>query len=117
MGYSSDPTLYPPEFQELFRRAIEGESVKIDLPYPQQAIQLRHQLHAYRRAVEASKIPGWSDLRQVIISINQAQLKMANNSELRLALQKAIGTTSDEPSSTELDEYIKQMEHGDDNDD
>jgi hypothetical protein len=116
MGYSSDPSLYPPEFQELFSRAIDSP-VEINLPYPQQAIQLRHQLHAYRRAVESAKIPGWTDLRQITIQINKSKLTMANNSELRLAMQKAINdTTSTEPTDTELDQYIKEMERGDDND-
>ncbi len=117
MGYSSDPTLYPPEFQELYRKAL-SETVEITLDYPQQAIQLRHQLHAYRRAIESSKIPGWSDLRQVKIQINKSQLTMSNDSQLRLAMQQAIGTTiAVEPSSKALDDYLKQMEGGESGDD
>lgn len=112
MGYSTDPSLYPPEFQELFRRALD-QTVEIELPYPQQAIQLRHQLHAYRRAIEASKTPGWTDLRPVKIQINKSKLTMSNNSELRLAMQKAIGNTT-APTDTELDKYIDEMESGDD---
>lgn len=116
MGYSTDPSLYPPEFQELYNRALTG-TVEIELPYPQQAIQLRHQLHAYRRAIEASKIPGWTELRSVRIQINKAKLIMSNDSELRLAMQKAIGTIAIEPSSSELDEYLKRMESGESGDD
>lgn len=116
MGYSTDPTLYPPEFAGLFSKAQET-SVEIDLEYPQQAIQLRHQLHAYRRAIESSKIPGWSDLRQIQIQINQSKLTMSNNSMLRSAMQKAIGTTTTQPSTSELDEYLKRMEDGESGDD
>lgn len=109
MGYSKDPALYPEEFQELYRRAL-SEDVRIELGYAQQAHTLRHQLHAYRRAVEGAKKPGWSDLRQVQIQIQGSKLIMRKNPALDI-LQEMVGKPKG-PTEDELDAYLRQMEKG-----
>jgi hypothetical protein len=110
MGYSKDPELYPPEFQELYRRAF-GERVELPCDYPQQATALRHQLHAFRRACEATKIPGWTELRQIQIAIEGSVVILHKNPILDM-LRDVAGVESQHPSDDQLDQYIKQMEVG-----
>lgn len=107
MAYSKDPTAYPPEFAEIFRRATE-KSVEIETADLQQATSFRHQLHGYRRAVEISRIPGWSSLRSIMIKIRGSTIILENNNEL-LAKFRTSATATD-PTDKQLDEYMDNLD-------
>jgi len=109
MPYSKDPELYPKEFQEIFRRAL-AEEFSVDCGLPHQAINLRHQFHAYRRAVESARIDGWSDLRKVSIKLDGHMLHFSNNNDLMLRLREAAKLS--EPTEDDLDAYLKRLEEG-----
>lgn len=108
MPYPRTTDGYPSEFQELFRRALENGSVQLTLPTPELAINLRHQLHAYRRAVENDKIPGWHELRELVVQISNSTLTIAK-AETISAIRSALGARP-EPSEQELTEYLKKLE-------
>lgn len=114
MGYSKDPNLYPPEFQELYRRAFT-QSVELPCGNPQQATSLRHQLHAYRRAVELTKTPGWTELRQVQVAIQGSNVLLFKNPTLEM-LRDVAGTELQQPSDSDLDDYLRKMEEGENGD-
>ena len=109
MGYSKDPTAYPSEFQEVFRRALL-ESVEIECDTLQQATAFRHQLHGYRRAIEHVQTPGWSELRNVTIQVRNNKLILNNNVKL-LARMRGITDMTD-PTVEQLDEYLDNMDKG-----
>ncbi len=109
MPYSKDPELYPSEFQEIFKRALD-EEFSIDCGLDHQAINLRHQFHAYRRAVESARIDGWSELRKVSIKLDGATLHFSNNNELMLRLREAAKISA--PTEDDLDAYLKRLEEG-----
>ncbi|MCK5644187.1 MAG: hypothetical protein KAJ19_25535 [Gammaproteobacteria bacterium] len=111
MGYSHDPSFYPPEFQEIFRRALDKDKIEIPCENHQQATNLRHQFHAYRRAVEEHKLEGWSDLRKITISLEGNNLIFSSNEELMNRLRAAAGMT--EPSEADIDKYLDELDKGD----
>jgi len=113
MGYSKDPTAYPSEFAEVFRRALI-ESVEIECDTLQQATAFRHQLHGYRRAIEFVRTPGWSELRNISIQVRNSTLILANNTKLLAKMREAIERS--EPSDKDLDKYLDNMDTGKEHD-
>lgn len=110
MAYSKDPTAYPPEFAEIFRRALL-ESVEIDTTDAQQATSFRHQLHGYRRAIEFTKSPGWTTLRNITIKVRQNKIILENNREMLEKFREQPNNL--DPTDKELDKYISDMEKDD----
>ncbi len=110
MAYSKNPNNYPPEFAELFRRALaDKDGCEVECEDFQQATSLRHQLHGYRRAVEAIQLEGWSDLRQVTIQIRgKSTVVLANNAKLLATMREAAKMTA--PTEEQLDRYLEQLE-------
>ena len=106
MPYPSNPELYPSEFADVFERA-EKSPVRITLESPGEAANLRHRLHAYRRAVEKARMPGWSRLRNVTIGISENVLTLRAS-----PLASALVEEKSEPSEEELEQFLKAMNEG-----
>ena len=102
MGYPRDPDLYPPEYRQLYIRALT-ETVRVEVGDERKAKHLRHRLHAYRRAVEISKLQGWSELRKIIIRIEESTLVLEREPTF---VTHSVAQVSDE----ELDKYIQEFE-------
>ena len=113
MPYSKDPSLYPTEFQEIFRRAT-AEEFSIDCGTPHQATNMRHQFHAYRRAMEYARTEGWTELRRVSIKLDGTMLHFSNNNEMILRLREAAQLST--PSEEDLDKYLEQLDRTSDED-
>lgn len=113
MGYSKDPSLYPEEFAEIFRRALT-ERFEIDFTTRREAINMRHQFHAYRRAVELAKLQGWSTLRKIKLELVGSRIIFDSNLETLTKLQEAARVT--QPTEAELNQYLNQMENPNESD-
>lgn len=111
MPYPKDPTVYPQEFAALFRRALR-ESFEVDFGDRGTAVNYCHRLHAYRRAVECTKQPGWASLRNIILSARGNRVVFQNNSSAMDAIRSAAGVEA--PSEAQLDAYLAQLEQGGD---
>lgn len=110
MAYSKDPSVYPAEFAGLYTQAMKA-SFEFECENSSQAVSLRHQLHGYRRAIEAVRGPGWSDLRKITIQLRDKTLIFSNNSALLNSIRATIKQT--EPSERDIDAYLEQMEKDD----
>lgn len=111
MGYSHDPSFYPPEFAAIFKRAIAGDDIELPCENHQQATNLRHQFHAYRRAAEQHLVEGWTDLRKITIHLDKNLLTFSSNAELMVRLREAAGIAG--PSDADIDKYIDEMDEQD----
>lgn len=109
MSYSLDPSRYPPEFAELFEKA-QSESFEIETESYQQAMSLRHQLHAFRRAQEHVKSPGFSKLRWIEISVDKTTVRFSSKNKMLSSIKSVLGKSSAPPSDQEIEEYLKKME-------
>lgn len=110
MPYPKDPTVYPPEFASLFRRAL-SESFEIDFEDHGVATNYCHRLHAYRRACENVKLPGWASLRNTQLLVRGTRLIFKNSKQAQDLIRAAAGIEA--PSEEQIDKYLAQLEQGD----
>jgi len=113
MPYSKNPQDYPSEFAQLYLQALSREFA-VDFGDFGEATNYCHRLHAYRRAMELHKIPGWTDLRAITLRVKGTKIHFTNNKAIMSNIRKALGTP--EPSDAELEDYLRQMETGESKD-
>lgn len=110
MPYPSDPKRYPDYFLQLFKRAMKQE-LRVNMGAEGQASNIRHQLHAYRRALETAHWPNATELRNVTVSVEGTDLVMKPNQALEM-LKNAAGPLAPTPEDTRVDDqleaYIRQ---------
>ena len=108
MPYPNDPAVYPDYFLPLFQRA-QLEEVRVDMKERGLASNIRHQLHAFRRAAEAHRWPQSPALRNVVVTVEGTELILRPNAGLA-NLRAAVGAsaTPSDMTKDELEEYIRQ---------
>ena len=114
MPYSTNPNDYPIEFAQLFVKA-KHEAFDLDCGTFGDATNYCHRLHAFRRAMELHKVPGWTDLRAVTLRVRGAKISFSNNNEIMENIRQALGAPT--PTDTELEQYLHKMETGESNND
>lgn len=109
MPYPNDPEKYPAEFSMIFRKALGDEEFALDCSSRSEAINLRHRLHAFRRAMEDAKVPGWSELRKVEIHLVGTRL-IAKKEDLSGRIRASLGKSPTALSEEEINKYLRATE-------
>lgn len=102
---------YPKQFAQFFRMASRAQGISIKLPTENDAHNLIHQLHSYRRSVEHEDSAQGLELRKVIIKRKGTNIEGSINPILG-AIADAIDTAS-APSEQELEDYLAQLHNAD----
>lgn len=110
MPYSKDPSTYPPEFARLFDRA-QREAFELDVGDHGEAQALRHKLHAFRRAVESARLPGFGLLRNIVLKVRGTRVVFTNQNDIMAAVRSAAGVES--PTEEALAAYVNSAFEGD----
>lgn len=118
MPFSKDPSTYPEEIKQIFLTAIQAEdSIEIPMPDKQTATNMRHKMHAYRRAVINSRSIGYEDYHKLQIKIigeatNDIKIKIQKDEgiEALSSVLSSIALSGIEVSESSIEEYLKQLD-------
>lgn len=100
MSFMKDPSKFPKAYSLIFEKAKTQKHFEFDCEDNKRAIHVRHQLHAYRRALEAAS--GRNDLRGISITVSDSKVLLTNNEEFLNRISGAqLTDVADAGDSTE----------------
>ncbi len=106
---------FPPEYGQLYNTAL-SQKVELDLTSEGIAINLRHQLHTYRRLLVSEGHPLGAKFQAIAVRKEGTKLILENKlNQLKAALGE-IQLTAPEADESELDKYIEHWEKEHDKD-
>ncbi len=108
MAYPKDPDKYPEIFLRLFNKTLETGHTHISMKL-NEARNLRHQLHAWRRAMEDTRSPGFSNLRRIQITVADDGLYLSSKDDVLNKLEEALGEEI-EINDDEMDRYLADLD-------